>query len=66
VFVAQAAAPADELVVGLAGTLFAMARGAFFRINRFTLFRSPVAWRQPGAVRADADVPGRDLVRGGD
>ena len=35
----------------------------FSRVNRLALLRRPATGRQPGAVRTDADVPGRDLVR---
>jgi hypothetical protein len=53
--------PADQLIVGLAGTSFAVAADTLGRIHLLALLRGAGARWQTRAVRPDADVPGGDF-----
>ena len=53
--------PPTSAIVGLAGAFLAVAGLAFRGVDRFALRGGAAAGRKAGAVRTDADVPGRDV-----
>src|SRR4029453_13553709 len=56
-------AAADHRGIDPALAVYAVAHGALLRVDGRALGGRTAAWRQAGAIRQDADVPGRDLGR---